>query len=215
MADPVVCGRTLVIFVRAPAIGAVKRRLAAGIGPPAAQRFYRETTRRLIRRVAADRRWTTWLAVTPDEYARRGRFWPTDLPRFPQGGGDLGRRMARALGRSGGPSVLVGSDIPDLDVCHVAAAFAALGRADLVFGPATDGGYWLVGVRSPFLLGGLFDAVRWSGPHALADTLANARRRRIALLDPLDDVDDARDLRRIGLQRSRSRGSSSAKLQGL
>ena len=80
---------------------------------------------------------------------------------------------------------------------HIAAAFAALGRADLVFGPATDGGYWLVGARNPLVLRGLFDGVRWSGPYALADTLANARSRRVALLEPLDDVDDAEDFARL------------------
>lgn len=192
-------GRTLIVFVRAPAIGAVKRRLAAGIGPLAARRFYVATTRRLLSRVARDPRWRTTLAVTPDLHARQGRFWPAPLPRFPQGRGDLGQRMVRALGRSGGPSVLVGSDIPALSERHIAAAFAALGRVDLVFGPATDGGYWLIGVRNRFVLRGLFDGVRWSGPQALADTLANACARRVALLEPLDDVDDTEDLARLGL----------------
>ena len=191
--------RTLVVFVRAPAIGAVKRRLAAGIGPLAAHRFYVATTRRLLAHVAGDPRWKTVLAVTPDAYAHCGRFWPSRVPRVPQGDGDLGRRMARALSRSGGPSVLVGSDIPALSVRHIAAAFAALGRADLVFGPATDGGYWLAGARNPLVLRGLFDGVRWSGPNALVDTLANARARRVALLEPLDDVDDAEDFARLRL----------------
>lgn len=177
--------------------GAVKRRLAVGIGPVAAQRFYVGTTRTLLQRVARDPRWTTWLAVTPDINARRGRFWPAGIPRFPQGGGDLGARMGRALRRFGGPTVLVGSDIPDLDARHVATAFAALGAADVVFGQARDGGYWLVGVRGPWLVPGLFESVRWSGPHALADTLANARGRRIALLEPLDDVDEPADLARL------------------
>lgn len=190
--------RTLIVFVRAPAIGAVKRRLAAGIGALAARRFYVATTRWLLARVAGDARWKTLLAVTPDTYALHGRFWPARLPRFPQGDGDLGRRMARALSRSGGPSVLVGSDIPALSERHIAAAFTALGRVDLVFGPASDGGYWLVGARNPLVLRGLFDGVRWSGPHALADTLANARSRRVALLEPLDDVDDAEDFARLG-----------------
>jgi hypothetical protein len=191
-------GRNLVVFVRAPLSGTVKRRLAAGIGAPAARRFYLDTTRAVIGRLANDARWTTWLAVTPDRFARRGRFWPSGARRFAQGRGDLGERMTRALMRFGGaPTVIVGSDIPDLSARHVAAAFAALGRAETVFGPAGDGGYWLVGCRVPSLMRRLFGCVRWSGPHALADTLANVEGRRVALLDVLDDVDDAADLARL------------------
>lgn len=197
MVEPATSRRILIVFVRVPAIGAVKRRLAAGIGAAAARRFYMTTTRRLLARVAADPRWCTWLAVTPDGGAQRGRFWPARVPRFPQGPGDLGARMARALMRFGCPSVLVGSDIPDVDASHIAAAFAALGRADLVFGPARDGGYWLIGARSPAVVADLFRGVRWSGPQALADTLRNARGRRVELLATLDDVDEPADYARL------------------
>jgi hypothetical protein len=88
--------------------------------------------------------------------------------------------------------VVVGSDIPEVTPQHIARAFAALGAHDLVFGPATDGGYWLVGARRrPALPAGLFDRVRWSTPHALADTLAGLPAGlRVATVDTLDDVDD-------------------------
>jgi hypothetical protein len=80
---------------------------------------------------------------------------------------------------------------------HVAAAFRALGRVPLVFGPAADGGYWLVGARRrPAPPRGLFDGVCWSTCHALADTLANAGGRRAVLLETLEDVDDAEAYRR-------------------
>lgn len=187
----------VIVFARAPQPGAVKRRLAAGIGTAAAHRFYRETTRRLLRRIAGDPRWEVHLAVTPDVAARRGRFWPARLPRFAQGNGDLGVRMARAMQRfPRRPVVLVGSDIPALDAHHVREALDRLGRCDLVFGPARDGGYWLVGAREAGLLRGLFRRVRWSGPHALADTLANAGNCRVTLLEELADVDDAADYAR-------------------
>lgn len=187
----------VIVFVRAPALGAVKRRLAAGIGAAAAQRFYSGTMRTLLRRIGGDPRWEVHLAVTPDRVARQGRFWPARFRRFAQGRGDLGVRMGRAMRRfPHRPVVLVGSDIPDLAVHHVAAAFAALGRGDLVFGPATDGGYWLVGARDGAMARDLFRRVRWSGPHALADTLANARGRRVVLLEALADVDDAADYAR-------------------
>jgi len=92
--------------------------------------------------------------------------------------------------------VLVGSDIPGLSRDDLAAAFRALGRADAVFGPAEDGGYWLVGL-GPRRPAHPFATVRWSTPHALADTLANCRGRRVALLRRLRDVDTAEDLAAI------------------
>lgn len=187
------------LFARAPMIGAVKRRLAAGIGDAEAWRFYRRTTAVVLDRIAGDPRWHTWIAVTPDRFARSGRFWPGAVRRVPQGSGDLGHRMARALRRfPHAPALIVGSDVPDLSADHIARAFAALGRAEFVFGPATDGGFWLVGARAPGRLPDLFHGVRWSSPHALDDTLARLGRRRVALLETLDDVDDAAALARRG-----------------
>ncbi|MEE8332249.1 MAG: TIGR04282 family arsenosugar biosynthesis glycosyltransferase [Alphaproteobacteria bacterium] len=188
----------LVIFARAPALGMVKRRLAAGIGAAAARDFYVKTTRELLRRVTGDRRWRGMIAVTPDVAARRGRHWPGLLARLSQGPGDLGVRMERAMLRFPGRKVvLVGSDIPDLSADHIRAALGALGRAELVFGPARDGGYWLVGARDGRLAQGLFRGVRWSSPHALSDTLDNVSARRVEMLEMLDDIDDAADLERL------------------
>ncbi len=196
----------VVVFVKAPRLGAVKTRLARDIGQTAARRFYRETTAAVLARLARERRWDLVLAVTPDRFARRGRWWPAALAREAQGSGDLGLRMARALRRHPPrPCVVVGSDIPDLGPAHLRPAFSALAASDLVLGPAADGGYWLVGARNPALLARLFRGVRWSSSHTLADTLANlpAGRRR-ALLETLEDVDSAADLRRV-IRRRRSR----------
>ena len=145
----------------------------------------------LLRRLAADRRWRLRIAVTPDKARRHARHWRRGVDVTGQGGGDLGIRMRRALAACPpGPVVLVGGDIPALAARHVAAAFRLLGDCDLVFGPAEDGGFWLVGARRSPRLPPLFDKVRWSSPYALADTLAglpakghgrlcrSARRRR-------------------------------------
>jgi rSAM/selenodomain-associated transferase 1 len=189
--------RTLVVFARAPALGQVKQRLARGIGPGAALAFYRCTLAALLRRVARDPRWWTVLAATPDRSAAVGRRWPMRLPRTGQGHGDLGVRMARSLRRPwAGPVCIIGADIPDIRVQHIWRAFSALAAAEFVFGPAEDGGYWLVGARCRPLPRALFAGVRWSSPHALADTLAGLDRRRVALVDRLADIDDAAAYRR-------------------
>ncbi|GJD48067.1 Phosphoenolpyruvate guanylyltransferase [Methylobacterium crusticola] len=164
---------TLVVMVRAPVAGRVKTRLARTIGPVEAVRFARSVTAGLLRRVGRDPRWRTILAVAPDRAAEAG-FWPRWVARRPQGGGDLGARMQRLVADGPpGPVVIVGSDIPGIRAADIAAAFRVLGRREAAFGPAEDGGYWLVGARRRPRRPDFFRDVRWSSPHALADTLRN------------------------------------------
>ena len=90
-----------------------------------------------------------------------------------------------------GPAIIVGSDIPGLAPAHVARGFAALGRADMVLGPATDGGYWLIGLSQRARAIDPFRGVRWSSPWALADTMRGLPAGfRLARADCLADVDD-------------------------
>lgn len=183
----------LVIFARAPRLGSVKRRLAREIGDLAALRFYWQTMNDVVQRLSRDRRWDTYLAVTPGS-AR----WPCGVPRLAQGGGDLGDRMTRVI-RSlpPGPVVIVGTDIPDIGIAHVARAFAELGHREAVFGPAEDGGYWLVGLRRRPFTPCLDGPIRWSTEHALADSVARLGPRvRVGMLETLIDVDTAADLKK-------------------
>lgn len=185
----------LVVMARAPRIGAVKSRLAAGIGPVAAWAFHRKCLFDTARKLK-DPRWTCWLSVTPDNSVYQPRLWPRGWTLIPQGLGDLGARMLRPWqSLPPGPVVIVGSDIPAVRAEHVAAAFAALGENDLVFGPATDGGFWLAGARRRPHLIDPFEGVRWSTQHALADTLANVPDgTSIGFVETLSDVDEAADL---------------------
>ena len=191
--------RHLVLFVRAPQLSRGKRRLAREIGDVATVRFERLMLALLLRRLAADRRWRLRIAVTPDKARCQARHWRRGVDVTGQGGGDLGTRMHRALTACPpGPVVLVGGDIPALTARHVATAFHQLGSCDLVFGPAEDGGFWLVGARRSPRLPPLFDKVRWSSPHALADTLAELPRRvKVGFVDRLEDVDDGEAYRRL------------------
>jgi rSAM/selenodomain-associated transferase 1 len=187
----------VVVFARAPRLGAVKRRLAREIGARAALRFHLATLTRLMHALTADRRYRTVLAITPDRATVR---LPVRVARLPQGSGHLGIRMHRAFRRFPRSRVaLVGSDIPDAGPADVWAAFRALGSAQAAFGPAADGGYWLVAL-SPRRPARPFTSVRWSTEHALADTLANFVGRRVSMLRTLHDVDTAADLRRLRVQ---------------
>lgn len=188
----------VIVFARVPQLGRVKTRLARGIGALAALAFYRGTLARTLRRLGRDKRWETVIAATPDILALgpwrlRGR---TAVRR--QGRGDLGRRMLRALRVAGRrPVAIVGCDIPDLDATAVGAALALLAGHDAVFGPSRDGGFWLIGWRGAPPPLGLFDGVRWSTAHAMADSIARLGGRRVATAGVLDDVDERADLERL------------------
>jgi len=196
--------RHLILFVRAPQLGRGKRRLAQVIGDVATVRFERLMLALLLRRLTRDRRWRLRIAVTPDNARRQARYWRRGTEATGQGDGDLGIRMRRALAACPpGPVVLVGGDIPALAARHIAAAFHLLGSRDLVFGPAEDGGFWLIGARRSPRLPPPFEQVRWSSPHALADTLAELPRRvTVGLVERLEDVDDGEAYYRLAPRRA-------------
>jgi rSAM/selenodomain-associated transferase 1 len=196
MARPVV-----ILFARVPRLGQVKRRLAAGIGAVPALRFYRNALAKILRELRGLRGFEIVLSVTPDG----AKFRPVPgIPATGQGAGDIGVRMGRAFRRYARRRVLlIGADIPGLDAAILRRAANSLRHHDAVFGPAKDGGYYLVGMaaRRPALP---FARVRWSSPHALSDTMKNFRGLRVAQTPMLQDVDtkDDLDLVRIcGLRR--------------
>lgn len=181
----------LILMVKEPCAGRVKTRLARNIGMAAALNFYRTATANLIRRLWRDPRWQLVLAVSPDT-ALHSRAWPANIPRIAQGHGDLGMRMDRLLHeREYHASIIIGSDIPAIRPAHIAGAFHLLAGHDFVFGPAADGGYWLIGMRPCRPAPGLFSNVRWSSPYTLKDTLRNLAGRTILFAPQLNDVDDA------------------------
>ena len=198
MPQPTDC--QLLVFARVPALGRVKSRLAAGVGPPAALSVYRELlaiTNAAI--VEAGVPATVWLADTagPEPTTAEAREWATHTACC-QPEGDLGERMttafAAAFAAGAGRVAIIGTDCPGLRASHLTQAFVALQHAEVVLGPATDGGYYLLGLRQPQPT--LFANKTWSTDSVLADTMADAHRLglRVALLPELRDVDNAEDL---------------------
>jgi hypothetical protein len=182
-------------MAKSPRAGRIKQRLAASVGVVSAARFYRICLAHTLLRLGRDPRWQTLLAVSPDVDVS-APLWPRGVERVPQGKGDLAVRMQRLFRRlPPGPAIIVGSDIPAISPSDIARAFRLLGNGDAVFGRATDGGYWLVGLRRTPRVLAPFTNVRWSGPHALADTLRNLNGRRVAFAATLSDVDCEEDYR--------------------
>lgn len=187
-------------MAKAPRIGEVKTRLAASIGGPRAVNFYRHLSSRLIHQLSRDPRWQTHLALSPDS-ALGMSFWPNiitsakspNLTLCPQGRGTLGTRMQRLFkDYSPAPTLIIGTDIPGITTSHIANAFKKLGSHQVVFGPSGDGGYWCVGQRNRPRIVNLFENVRWSGPHALDDSISGLSQH-IALTAQLGDVDTVSD----------------------
>ncbi len=193
-------GAHLLVFARVPALGRVKSRLAAGIGEPAALAVYQELlaiTRAAI--VASGVPATVWLADTagPNPTATEAQEW-AELTCRCQPSGDLGQRMtaafAAAFAAGAGRVAIIGTDCPGLRAEHLLQAVGLLNDHDVVLGPATDGGYYLLGLRQP--QPELFQNKTWSTASVLTDTQADAHRLglRVALLPALRDVDTAEDL---------------------
>jgi rSAM/selenodomain-associated transferase 1 len=182
----------LIVFTRIPRLGIGKRRLARRIGDRAALVLSHTILHRLLHRLRPLRGITRVIAATPDHHAKfHMPNWQPGWTILPQGQGDLGIRMQRAFRRfPHRPVVLIGSDIPGIVANDIRIALRLLRGHHAVFGPAEDGGYWLIGLsaRRPDRL---FADVRWSTPHALADTRRNLPRHRIGLLRPLCDIDEA------------------------
>lgn len=183
-------------MLKEPRPGRVKTRLGRDIGVTAAAWWFRHQSARLIRHLQ-DPRWKVVLAVSPDWSGLNSRVWPAHLGRRGQGRGNLGDRMARMLSAQvPGPVCVIGADIPGITRAHIARAFAALGPAEAVFGPAPDGGYWLIGLKNARPAPpSLFHSVRWSTEHALADTVESMPGLRISYIGQLQDVDTLDDLR--------------------
>lgn len=180
----------LYVVAKAPIMGRAKTRLAADIGPVHAKRIYRALMGRVLKQVR-DPRWDTVLAVTPPHLLGHIPDW-NGFAQIPQVSGSLTPRLAALFTRKG-PTLTIGTDCPQVNANDIADAFGALRSHDYVFGPASDGGFWLMGARGP-LPRGFLDQVRWSHDETLADVKGRTNGD-YAELRTLTDVDDLKALR--------------------
>lgn len=189
---------TLLVFARAPRPGTVKTRLARGIGEERATTLYRRMGRRIVAGVRSAPARMVVCYDPPDGEAEIQHWLGPSLRRcWPQGGGDLGARMCRMVERAFTDAdrvVVIGTDTPAVDAGTVARAVEALDSADVVIGPARDGGYYLMGLRRPHP--DLFAGIRWSTDSVLAATLTRTARLGLSVtwLEVEQDVDTADDL---------------------
>lgn len=193
--------RTIVVFARAPDLGQVKTRLAAEVGEREALAIYMWLAENTVRVVASLPHCDCIIAYTPTDAVVRMRDWLGSRFSYEaQCDGDLGARMTHAFNRrfeeNAERVLLIGTDAPAVDRGVLEEGFAALGHNDVVFGPALDGGYYVIGLRAPQTV--LFESVSWSQTDTLSRSIAAARRARLSLhlLPQRFDIDTGSDWHR-------------------
>ncbi|RHX94680.1 transferase 1, rSAM/selenodomain-associated protein [Leptospira yasudae] len=187
---------TLILFLRNPVVGQVKTRLAAGLGNEAALNVYEQLVEITQKQVAGlDLPVRLYFDSIPEFVSGK---WGNQVSAHLQSGEDLGFRMSNAFSETfsqgATKAVIIGSDCPDLETKHIREAFSALDQSDAVLGPALDGGYYLLGLKSH--LPEIFYEVPWSTDRVFAVTLEKLQlsRKNVWILPKLGDVDEPEDL---------------------
>lgn len=206
----------LIIFAKEPKNGRVKTRLQGYLSKLQCVNLYKAFLRdtfALTEKITCKHK-----IIAYDSYGKKPRYLKKIAPYYTfykQKGERLGERMYNAFkfAKNSGASktVIIGSDFPTLSASAIKKAFSLLSRADVVLGPSLDGGYYLIGLKSPCIE--LFEGITWSSPTVLKDTINNAQRlkKKIALLDKRYDIDDAKDLFRLKNDLSKLKDKSIAR----
>ena len=195
--------KTICMILKAPRPGLVKTRLARDLGHERAAAIYRALVERQVMAIPSS--WRVGVYFTPTDAAEEMQAWlRSSLPKaaqfVPQCDGDLGQRLISAvsaeLQRGASHLFLIGGDCPAISFDYLAQADEQLNECDLVIGPATDGGYVLLGLKSHCTA--LFENIAWSTHAVLDQTVTAARRQSLSLrlLPTLEDIDDAASLAR-------------------
>lgn len=184
----------LLVFAKTPVLGKVKSRLAESLGAEKALWVYQQLLLKTegIVRESFLKVVVFYLGKSVNEF--RDCF--KDFTKKPQQGKNLGERMAYAFewGFAQGYQkvICIGTDLWNLEKGTIEGALSALDAADVVLGPANDGGYYLIGMKEYHPQ--IFQNKKWSGPEVFKDTLIDLRTHRVALLEEKTDIDYYKDL---------------------
>lgn len=190
------------LAVKYPEPGRVKTRLARDIGDGPACRIYRAMAERIIADTCPDPGgYGRMIFYAPMTAERKVRDWLPGEITVPQRGADIGEIMDNAFHdmfeRGAGKAVVIGVDIPGLDKKIVNLAFRELDGADVVIGPSTDGGYYLMGLKSP--LPCIFRDISWGTAKVFRETLRATGRLGLTVrtVTAMTDVDTLGDLMKV------------------
>ncbi len=189
----------LLIFTRNPVLGKVKTRLAKSIGEEQALEVYKLLlmhTHQVTKGLPLEK-----VVYYSDEVWEDDIWAEGDYLKMPQQGKDLGERMQSAFQEAFATGchkvVVIGSDLTHLKQKHLVKAFKALDTHEAVLGPATDGGYYLLGMNH--LIPSVFAEKTWGTSKVLQATLLDLKDKSVHLLEPLNDIDTYEDLKETHL----------------
>ncbi len=183
----------LIVFIRLPVLGHVKTRVASTAGDTKALAVYHQLVTITLDAAAASNVnvFLFYSGGLPEKSDRLPGFTYLE-----QSNGGLGEKIEHALATvlaKHEKVVIIGSDCPELSASTIQNSFYALDTFDIVVGPATDGGFYLLGCtkRHPFL----FNQIQWSSTTVLSQLLTNAREQSLSyeLLNSLSDIDTEKD----------------------
>lgn len=206
----------ILFFVKYPEPGEVKTRLAARIGPDMAADLYGNFVLDLLEKLESTKLPFT-ICLYPEKKRELFMGWLGDGYEYIlQKGADLGERMVTAFLEAfvGGHRrvILVGSDFPDLPQSFLDASLGALNTHDAVIGPATDGGYYLIGFRKETFFRQAFEGMHWGTEGVFRQTLSILKdhRKRVYVLPVWNDIDTLEDLGQV-IERSEGSGFATSK----
>jgi rSAM/selenodomain-associated transferase 1 len=189
----------LILFVKAPRLGTVKTRLQPELTAAQSLQLYQAMVEDLVHGFQDVDFCDLKIFFHPADAPGEMRDWLGNEPDFfPQQGHDLGARMYQAIAdmihQNYHKAVLIGSDIPTLDLTTVVQAFTSLDEYDVVLGPCNDGGYYLIGMKQPYIA--LFKDIAWSTHIVLQQTIKKARtvKLKIGQLAKQSDIDTYTDI---------------------
>jgi len=205
----------ILFFVKYPTKGQVKHRLAVNLSEDIVLDLYRafvKDTLTTIQKIET----TLLICFTPGNSQKKFQKWLGETYTFvPQTGKDLGERMKNsfiyAFQHGFKQAVLIGSDSPDLPKTFLHNAFAELQHHDIVLGPSSDGGYYLIGFQDTTFEPLVFDGIHWSSPSVFQETIETIKRTNhsLSLLPMWSDVDTIDDLKNL-MKRNKNTGFKSS-----
>jgi uncharacterized protein len=190
----------LLIFVKNLVYGHVKTRLAATIGNDKAMKIYQQLlqhTNDVCKNIHADK------IVFYSHFFEEEIWNKQEFKKEIQSGNDLGERMKnafiKAFENDYGKAIIIGTDCPQIDQTILENAFTQLNDFDIVLGPATDGGYYLLGMKTFFAV--FFENIKWSTDTVLEKTIEICNQNKLTyfLLPKLTDIDEEKDMHLIQL----------------
>jgi rSAM/selenodomain-associated transferase 1 len=184
---------TLIIFVKYPLAGSVKTRLAKDIGNENAVSFYKKCINALVEE-HSNAPYDVIYAINSAEHDWSDYIESNQM--IVQANGSLTEKLSDVFEKVDSPTIVIGSDLPDLNQDDILQAFESLKKNDCVIGPAKDGGYYLIGMKKYYEV---FDGIDWSTEKVFEQTMKQLleKKAKVVLLETKEDIDTGEEYKRF------------------